>query len=67
MTRAYLWYIIGTDQGYWLDDEGAPSKCNWIDDKGLIPASHCYAKVMARWRKVLAGYAGQPNLDGNHI
>ena len=33
-----------------------------LDDKELIPASHCYAKVVARWLEVLAGYTGQLNL-----
>ena len=33
-----------------------------FDNKELIPASHCYTKVMARWLEVLASYAGQPNL-----
>ena len=62
MTRAHLWYVIGTGQGYWLDDQGAPLECYWLDDKGLTLASHCYARVMARWLEVLASYAGQSNL-----
>ena len=60
------------------DDEGSPSHRYWsrllarwrrsasqghrIDDRGLIPASHRYARVVARWLEVLASYAGQPNL-----
>ena len=35
-----------------------------LDNKGLTPASHCYAKVVARWLEVLASYAGQLNLIG---
>ena len=30
--------------------------------KRLIPETHCYAKVVARWLKVLASYAKQSNL-----
>ena len=33
-----------------------------VDNEGLTPASHCYARVMARWLEVLASYAGQLNL-----
>ena len=62
MTRAHLRYVIGTGQGYWLDDEGAPSECHRVDDEGLTPASHCYARVVARWLEVLASHAGQSNL-----
>ena len=66
--------VIGIGQGYWLDDKGSPSECyqlndegalsecHRLDDKGLIPASHYYARVVARWLKVLASYAGRPNL-----
>ena len=62
MTRAHLWYVIGTGQGYWLDDKGASLECHWIDDKELTLASHRYAKIVARWLEVLASYAGRPNL-----
>ena len=62
MTRAHLWYVIGTGQDYWLDDEGAPAECYRVDDKGLTPASHRYARVVARWLEVLASYAGRSNL-----
>ena len=62
MTRAHLRYIIDTGQDYWLDDERAPLECYWVDDKGLTPASHCYARVVARWLEVLASYVGQSNL-----
>ena len=62
MTRAHLWYVIGTGQSCWLDDERAPSGCHQIDDEELTPASHRYAKVVARWLEVLASYAGRPNL-----
>ena len=67
-------FIIGIDQGYWLEDKGSPSECYrlndkralsecyWLDDKRLTPATHCYARVVARWLKVLASYAGQKNL-----
>ena len=34
----------------------------WLDDEGLTPASHRYARVVARWLEVLASYAGRPNL-----
>ena len=30
MTRAHLWYVISPSQGYWLDDEGAPSECHQV-------------------------------------
>ena len=33
-----------------------------FDGEGLIPASHRYARVVARWLKVLASYTGRPNL-----
>ena len=33
-----------------------------LDDKGLTLAHHCYAKVMAKWLKVLADYVRQSNL-----
>ena len=33
-----------------------------LNKKGLTPASHHYARVMAKWLEVLAGYAGRPNL-----
>ena len=46
MTRAHL--LIGTGQGCWLDDEGAPPGCHRVDDGGLTPASHRYARVIAR-------------------
>ena len=55
MTRAHL--LIGTGQGCWLDDKGALSRCHRVDDGGPIPASHCYAKVVARCLEVLASYA----------
>ena len=35
---------------------------HWIDDRGLTPVSHCYARVVARWLEILASFAGQPNL-----
>ena len=60
MIRAH--FFIGTGQGCWLDDERASLGCHQVDDGGLIPASHCYARVVARWLEVLASYAGQPNL-----
>ena len=47
---------------YWLDDKRAPSECHRVDDEGLTPASHRYARVVARWLEVLASYAGRPNL-----
>ena len=62
MTRAYLWYVIGTGQGYLLNDKRSPLECHRVDDKRLIPASHCYAMVVARWVEVLANYARQSNL-----
>ena len=62
MMRAHLWYVIGTGQGYRLDDEGVPLECPWLDDEGLIPVSHYYTSVVARLLEVLAGYAGRPNL-----
>ena len=62
MTRAHLRYVIGTGQGYWLDDERAPSECHRVDDERLTPASHHYARVVARWLEVLASYAGRSNL-----
>ena len=64
MTRAHLWYIIGTGQGYCLDDKGAPLGCYWVNDERLTPTSHCYTRVVARWLEFLASYAGQPNLTG---
>ena len=48
MTRAHLWYVIGTGQGYWLDDQKTPSEYHQLDNEGLTPASHCYARVVAR-------------------
>ena len=33
-----------------------------FNNKGLITASYCYARVVARWLMVLASYVGQPNL-----
>ena len=61
-----------------LDDEGSLSYWYWsrllaryqksaslghrVDDRGLTPASHCYARVVARWLEVLASYAGRSNL-----
>ena len=62
MTRAHLQYVIGTGQGCWLDDEGAPLGCHRVDEEGLTPASHRYARVVVRWLEALASYAGQPNL-----
>ena len=62
MTRAHLQYVIGTGQGCWLDDERASLGCYWVDDEGLTPASHYYARIMTRWLEVLASYAEQPNL-----
>ena len=63
---------------YWLAGEGSPSHRywsgllarwqksaspgHWVDDGGLTPASHRYARVVARWLKVLASYAGRLNL-----
>ena len=62
MTRIYLWYVIVTGQGYWLDDKGVLLECHWVDDKRLILASHCYAKIVARELEVLTSYVGQLNL-----
>ena len=62
MMRAHHWYVISIDRSCWLDDKGVPSGCHQIDDKGLTPASYCYAKVVARWLEVLASYAGRLNL-----
>ena len=56
--RAYFWYVIGTIQGCWLNDKEASLGYYCIDDKGLISASHHYAKVVARWLEALASYAG---------
>ena len=65
---------IGIGQGHWLDDEGsplecycldnkrAPLECHWLDNEGLTPASHHYARVVAKWLEFLASYAGQSNL-----
>ena len=62
--------VIGIDQDYSLDDEGSSLKCHWLDDEGtllecywlddkrLTPASHHYARFVARWLEVLANYAG---------
>ena len=60
------------------NDKGSPSYRYWsgllarwqksaspghrVDDGGLTPASHRYARVVARWLEVLASYAGRPNL-----
>ena len=33
-----------------------------FDDKELTPASHQYARVVVRWLKVSASYAGRLNL-----
>ena len=33
-----------------------------LDDEGLIPANHCYARVVARWLEVLASYARRRNM-----
>ena len=33
-----------------------------FDDEKLIPRSHYYARVVAKWLEILASYAGQPNL-----
>ena len=62
MTRARLWYVINTDQGYRLDNKKVSSECHWLDDERLIPASHCYAIIVARWLEVLAGYTRWPYL-----
>ena len=68
MTRAHLWYVIGTGQGCWLDDERAPSGCHRVDDEGLTLASHCYARVVARWLEVRPDkLRGTTKPDGNHI
>ena len=61
-----------------FDDEGSPSHRywsgllarwrksaspgHWVDDRGLTPASDCYASVVARWLEVLTSHAGWPNL-----
>ena len=60
------------------NDEGSPSHWYWsgllarwqksaspshqVDNGRLTTASHCYARIGARWLEVLASYAGQPNL-----
>ena len=60
------------------EDEGSPSHQYWsgllarwrrsasaghrVDDRGLTPASHRYARVVTRWLEILASYAGRPNL-----
>ena len=49
MMKKHFWYVIGIG---W----------DWLDDERLTPASHYYARVVARWLKILASYAGQPNL-----
>ena len=49
MTKEHFWYVISIGQG-------------WLDEKKLTPASYCYAKIVARWLKVLKSYAGPPNL-----
>ena len=32
-----------------------------LDDEWLTPANHRYARVVARWLEVLAGYVGRLN------
>ena len=66
--------VISIGQGYWLDNKSSPSECHRLDDeralsechrldnKGLTPASHCYARVMTRWLEVLASYTERLNL-----
>ena len=60
MTKAHLLIDIGW--GCWPDDKRASSGCYRVDNGGLIPASHRYARVVARWLEVLVSYAGRPNL-----
>ena len=47
--KNYLQYVISISQ-------------SWLDNKKLIPASHCYVRVVVRWPEILASYKGQPNL-----
>ena len=47
---------------HWIDDKEALSKYHWVDDKGLTPASHHYARIVARGLEVPASYVQWPNL-----
>ena len=48
MMKDHLWYVIGTGQGCWLDNEKPISEYYRVNDGGLTLASHHYARVVAR-------------------